>query len=106
MARGDPNEVMIAVRRETLICPRPECPGTDRTCPEVQAYLARLADEAAASQGCVRAAIAAAGGTASPEVFVFGNAVLATLTWAQIQTIAARTDVGSIDPNSSGTPPP
>jgi hypothetical protein len=98
-----PNEVMIAVRRTGSVCPRPACPG--RTCPELERYLARLDQETAASQTCVRAFIASIGGTASPEVFTAGNGISATLTWPQIQMVAAHPHVQQIDPRFGGPAP-
>jgi hypothetical protein len=104
-ASQGPNEVVISVAREQALCPRPACPGPAIECPELQRYNDRVMKQAAASQTCVRTAISAIGGSASPEVFVFGNGLAAKLTWGQIQTIAARSDVLQIDPEI-GTPPP
>lgn len=102
-----PNEVLIAIRHEYEVCPAPDCTtrDPDNPCPELAAYLNRLDDEARASQICVRALIATIGGMASDEVFTLGDGFSATLTWPQIQTVAAQPDVISIVANVS-TPPP
>jgi hypothetical protein len=103
-ASTEPNEVIIAVRREHHLCPLPDCPG--RTgCPERDRYLAWQDEMARASQACVRALIASIGGTASDEVFAVGNALPAFLSWGQIQTVAAHPDVLSMESNI-GLPPP
>ena len=101
-----PNEVMIAVRRGSDLCPLPACPGPAVACPELTLYNDRLLEEATASQACVRALIASIGGTASSEVFVVGDSFSATLTWPQIQTVAAHPHVGQIDSRYSTSPPP
>lgn len=99
------NQVTIAVRRDSQLCPRPACPGTAVECPELERYTDRLLEEATASQACVRALIAAIGGTASSEVFAVGDSFSATLTWSQIQTVAAHPHVAQIEP-AAGEPPP
>lgn len=100
-----PNEVVIAVRRGNSLCPLPACPGRATACPELERYNARIAEEAKASQTCVRSLVATAGGTASDEVLTLGNALLATLTWQQIQTVAAHPDVQQISPRYGDAPP-
>jgi hypothetical protein len=105
-ASTGPNEVLVSVRRDNQLCPRPACPGRAVECPELVRYLARQTEEASASQACVRALIAAVGGTASAEVFVLGNGLSAMLTWAQIQSVASHPHVGQIDRRFDGTPPP
>lgn len=101
-----PHEVVIAVRRGTTLCPRPDCPGRGGACPELERYNARLTEEARASQACVRALITSVGGTASDEVFVLGNGLSGVLTWPQIQTVAAHPHIGQIDRRYESTPPP
>lgn len=105
-ASKTPNEVLLAIRRSQQVCPRPACPGPAQACPERDRYFMRLADEARASQACVRALIAAIGGDASAELLELGNSLLATLSWDQIQTVAAHPDVISLMPRFSMTPPP
>ena len=97
-ASSGPNEVVIAVRREYSLCPRPVCPDRGAGCPEAAGYDARLTEDALASQACVRALISSIGGTVSPEVFVLGNGLLASLTWSQIQTVAAHPHVAADRP--------
>jgi len=104
-ASGGPISVSIAIRREHDLCPPPEC-ADDASCPERDRFYARLTDEARASQACVRSLIASIGGSVSDEVFFLGNGLSATLTWAQIQTVAAHPDVDSISGGTSGLPPP
>lgn len=105
-ASGMANEVLMAIRRSEPVCPIPACPGRGQSCPDRDRYFARLTEETKASQSCVRLLIASIGGNASAEVFELGNALSATLTWDQIQTVAAHPDVISIMPRFSSTPPP
>ncbi|HKY38557.1 MAG TPA: hypothetical protein VJN18_21585 [Polyangiaceae bacterium] len=100
-----PNEVVIAVRRGKDLCPLPACPGRATACPELERYTARLDEESKASQTCVRSLVASIGGSASDEAFTLGNAFPATLTWQQIQTVAAHPDVQHIDPRYGDAPP-
>jgi len=100
------NDVLIAVQRESQITPAPSCPDGEKGCPELDAYLADLQEKARASQACVRQLIASIGGTASDEVFTFGNSLQALLTWPQLQTVAASIDVISISSAETTTPPP
>lgn len=102
-----PNEVLLAVPRSAPVCPRPACPGRTVACPEFDKYYARDAEEALAFQTCVRSLITAIGGTVSPEALAPGaNAIAASLTWQQIQTVAAHPHVSGIDRAFEGTPPP
>jgi hypothetical protein len=103
---GVPNEVLLAIRREQELSPLPECLDRAASCPERDRYLARETEVAKASQTCVRSLIASIGGAATDEVFVPGNAMVATLSWSQIQIVAAHPDVISIAPRFDGTPPP
>jgi hypothetical protein len=105
-AATSPTEVIIAVRRTGTICPRPACPGRATDCPEAQRYNDRLSKEAAASQTCVRALVASIGGMATTEALPLGNTLGATLTWPQIQTVAAHPHVGQIEPRYFDVPPP
>lgn len=103
---GEANEVVIAVRRDQQLCPPPACPGRGTTCPELERYHARVAEESQASQSCVRSLVSSIGGSASDEVLVLGNAFSATLTWEQIQTVAGHPDVIHIDPRFGDPPMP
>jgi len=100
------NRVIVAVRRDKDLCPAPVCPDRGIDCPENARYWNRVAEETQASQSCVRALIATIGGTASSEVFVLGNGFPASLTWSQIQTVAAHPDVLSLERAEGGNPPP
>lgn len=99
-------EVVVSIRREQSLCPRPACPGREEQCPELDKYQAWADEESTASQLCVRELIHFIGGTASDEVLVLGNSLSATLTWEQIQTLAAHPDVVQIVSRYDGTPPP
>ena len=87
------------------MCPLPACPGREQSCPELEKYLERNEEEARLSQTCVRELIARLGGTTSDEVLAAG-AVLAMLTWEQIQSVAASPEVLHIEPRYGTTPPP
>jgi len=104
-AAAGPNEVVVSVRGPAPVCPRPECPGRAAACPELDRYNQALEAQTRASQTCVRALIASLGGTASDEVLVLGDAFPATLTWPQIQAVAAHPDVVQIDPRFGTAPP-
>jgi hypothetical protein len=84
----------------------PACPA-DRTqpCPERDATISQIETENLMSQGCVRALIAGIGGTADPTTLWLIDAFTATLTWDQIQMVAAHPDVIHVESNG-GTPPP
>jgi hypothetical protein len=95
--------VMVGVRGGAASCPLPECPATP--CPERDAAIERARLENLASQTCVRQLVASAGGTASPDTFWLINAFSATLTWDQIQAVAAYPDVARIEGNAGSSPP-
>ena len=101
-----PHDVLIAVRRENSLCPRPDCPDRAQGCPELDRYTQHLEHEARASQSCVRAFIVTIGGSVSDEVFVLGNGLMATLTWPQIQAVSTHPHVISISSRSGGSPLP
>jgi hypothetical protein len=104
-ASSEPNEVLISVRRSTPICPRPACPGRGSACPEADRYFARLLEEAKASQACIRSLITSIGGTATDDVFTFGDGLMALLSWPQIEIVAAHPDVVSMVPNDTAPLP-
>jgi len=56
-----------------------------------------------ASQTCVRRLVASLGGTASDEVL--GRSFPATLSWDQIQSVAAHPDVAYVEPRYGNAPP-
>jgi hypothetical protein len=95
---------VIAVRPDQQAGPPPACPGGGTACPELERNEARIT-QAKASQICVRSLVSSIGGIASDEVLVAGNAFSATLTWDQIQTVAAHPDVIHIDPRFNEPPP-
>jgi hypothetical protein len=99
--------VLIMVAGGAQSRPIPECP-TQRTdpCPERDAVISQMEAENLASQQCVRELVAGVGGTADPTTFWIVNAFTATLTWDQIQVVAAHPHVISIESDNSGTPPP
>jgi hypothetical protein len=95
--------VMVGVRGGAASCPLPECPATP--CPEQDAAIMRASQENLASQACVRQLVASLDGMASPDTFWLINAFTATLTWAQIQAVAAYPDVTRIEGNAGANPP-
>lgn len=99
-----PFDVLIAVRKNYTVCPQPACPGTARQCPERDKYDAWLERASEASQMCVKGLIEEVGGSVS-EFFTLGNGLSATLTWEQIQIVAAHPDVGSIASDEPAPPP-
>lgn len=99
-----PFDVLIAIRKNYTVCPIPACPGTARQCPESDKYNAWLERASEASQACVRELIEEVGGVSS-EFFTIGNGLSATLTWEQIQIVAAHPDVGSIAAELPDPPP-
>ena len=58
------------------------------------------------SQRCVRDLIDDVGGSSDAESFWLVDAFVATLTWEQIQAVAASPQVVQIEPDSGGAPPP
>ncbi len=99
-------EVLVAVAKNYVACPRPACPGTAKQCPERDNYNAWLASASQASQTCVRHLISELGGISSAESFTLGNGFAATLTWAQIQAVASHPDVISVSPATTSVPAP
>jgi hypothetical protein len=97
-----PDEVIVTVRRQTPVCPPPACAGRGTECPALDRYIARLDEERAAAQVCVRAVVAAVEGTASAAT---GSDFTAMLTWPQIMAVAAHPHVASISPRFEGFPP-
>jgi len=94
--------VMVGVSGAAPVCAVPECRGG---CPEQTALTDYWAAENFASQKCVRDMIAAVGGSATDERFSIVDAIVATLTWEQIQMVATHPHVVSIEPNAGGPPP-
>ncbi|MDX2052107.1 MAG: hypothetical protein SFV15_06945 [Polyangiaceae bacterium] len=107
-ATPGPHEVMISVARSAPVCPRPDCPGSGiLSCPEYIQYSDRLDAETVASQTCVRALLEMIGGEERVGVFPRSTpGILALLTWAQIQAVAAHPHVLGISSTKLGTPPP
>ena len=98
--------VIIMVEGGAQVGPLPECPA-DRAqpCPARDGVVSQWETENLASQSCVRALIASTGGTADPTTLWLVNAFTATLTWEQIQVVAAHPQVIDVESNG-GTPPP
>ena len=103
-AAGGSMVVLISVEGGAQVGPLPACP-TDRSCPERDAAISRMEQENLASQRCIRELIASTGGTADPTTLWIINAFTATLTWDQIQIVAAHPQVIHIESNG-GQPPP
>lgn len=97
-----PQNVIVRVRGGATLCPLPQCPGPDQPCPERDKYTARWQAENAESQRCVRDLITQIGGTSDPTVEWLTNFFGATLTWAQIQAVAAHPHVAGIDLGGGG----
>jgi hypothetical protein len=83
------------VRGGAKICPVPECPAEGEPCPELEQLEAYWTAENRASQLCVRDYLSQLGGTVQSE-FVFINGFQATLTWAQLDQLAAHPHVSGI----------
>jgi hypothetical protein len=98
---GSPIVVMVSVSGAAPGCPIAACGG----CPEPTSIYDYWAAENFASQKCVRDLITAVGGTVTDERFWIVDALIATLTWDQIQVVATRPHVTSIEPNETGSPP-
>jgi hypothetical protein len=99
-----PFSVLVGVAGGAGDCALPSCPG--RACPERDAIIALWTQENLASQQCVRALIGSVRGQASPATFWLINSFEATLSWPQIQTVAAHPQVTAIEDNVPGAPPP
>jgi hypothetical protein len=103
MGSSAPQPVLITVRGgATSDCPLPQCPNRDQPCPAQELYTSRLQSENAESQHCVRELIAQIGGTSDPEVSWLSNVFGATLTWSQVQLIAAHPHVSNVDATVGG----
>jgi hypothetical protein len=100
-----PNDVLISVTEGAHVCRLPECPSGEKGCPAVNTLINFWEEEDRAAQACVRDAIAAVGGSASPEVLGLINAFEAMLTWDQLQIIARHPHVESIESNQGDSPP-
>lgn len=98
-------DVLVGVRKNYVVCPRPACPGTARQCAELDEYISWIEQVSRASQTCVRALIDDLGGVPSDESFTLGNGFPATLTWAQIQAVASHPDVVSVSVTIFVPPP-
>ena len=99
---GSPIVVVVGVSGAAPVCPIATCRGG---CPEQTSITDFWAAENFASQTCVRDFISAVGGTATDERFWIVDALVATLTWDQIQVVATHPHVTSIEPNMGGPPP-
>lgn len=97
-------QVVITVRSSAVICPLPDCSA--KPCPEDDAIINYVTSENLESQRCVRDLIDDVGGSSDAESFWLVDAFVATLTWEQIQAVAASPQVVQIEPDSGGAPPP
>jgi hypothetical protein len=97
--------VLIGVSGAAPVCDVGSC--REGNCPQQMAIWDYWAAENLASQKCVRDLVDSVGGSSSPEQLGFVDFFVATLTWAQIQTVATHPHVESISPSEGGgTPPP
>ncbi|MCU0696017.1 MAG: hypothetical protein MUC96_05770 [Myxococcaceae bacterium] len=96
--------VVVLVRGGATICQLPTCPPPPGVCAEMDALTSRWRAENAEAQRCVRDLISSSGGTADPDVLFLVNAVSASLTWSQIQTVAAHPHVLQVQGGGSGPP--
>lgn len=103
-AATEKHDVLVLVRGGAKICQLPQCPPPPAVCEAKDQLTARWRDENAEAQRCVRDLIAAEGGTASSDVLFLVNAVSASLTWAQIQAVAAHPHVLQVESGGSGPP--
>jgi hypothetical protein len=101
-----PQQVVILVRGGAKICPLPECPVHNQSCPDQERFISHWKAENEASQRCVRALIGELGGSSESEIPWLVDMVEAHLTWPQIQAVAAHPHVERIEPSSTGAPPP
>jgi hypothetical protein len=99
-----PHSVIIGIKGGSVACPLPPCSAPP--CPERDSYVARRTAENLASQRCVRELIAAIGGSGDPDTSWLINAFGATLTWDQIQTVAAHKHVTRVEASNRNIPPP
>jgi hypothetical protein len=97
-----PQNVNIRVRGGATICALPQCPGPDSPCPERDMYTTLWQAQNAESQHCVRALVSQIGGTSDPTVEWLVNFFSATLTWEQVQLVAAHPHVSGIEPAVGG----
>jgi hypothetical protein len=96
-------QVIVSVAGGAHNCPLPACSA--QPCPERDSITSRMLAENLASQRCVRDLIASVGGAADPAAMWLINAFGATLSWEQIQAVAAHPHVVRVESNG-GTPPP
>ena len=102
----EPESVMILVRNAGQVCMLPACQDQAKSCPELEEETEYLREWNWQSQRCVRGLIKELGGRATDERFWLVNALVASLTWPQIQQIGAHPDVQYVESSESGTPPP
>ncbi|MBL8954716.1 MAG: hypothetical protein JNK82_28320 [Myxococcaceae bacterium] len=98
------HDVVLQVRGGAKICRLPQCPPPPAVCEAKDQLTTRWRDENAEAQRCVRDAITAAGATADADVLWLVNIVSASLTWAQLQAVAAHPHVLQVE--AGGEAPP
>ncbi len=99
-ASNDPQEVVILAAGGATICPCSAPP-----CPEHVTLETRWEAENLASQRCVRELIGAVGGASNAGTSWLIDAFVATLTWGQIQLVAAHPHVTHLEGNGGSLPP-
>lgn len=99
-----PIPVLIMVEGGATVCPLPVCSAPP--CQPRDRIISRMEAWNLASQRCVRELIANGGGAADPTTLWIIDAFSATLTWPQIQTVAAHPHVISVESSGGGQPPP
>lgn len=98
-AATSPIDVDIMVSGGAPICPVTSC--STPPCPDTGQIISWMTDVNLASQRCVRALITSLGGTSDPGTLWLVDSFQASLTWEQIQAVAAYPQVTSIEPDSA-----
>jgi hypothetical protein len=99
-------QLVLLLLQGRQLCTFPGCPPMPNPCPEADSYVAYLEQWNWESQQCVRTLIHDVGGTASEERFWLVNSIAASLTWSQIQAVAAHPQVLSVESAQDGSLPP
>ncbi len=96
-------DVIISVRGGATPCTLDPCSAPP--CPSRDSAINLWTAQNLATQRCVRELIAGIGGVAEPDTFWLINGFVATLSWAQIQTVATHPDVRLIESNGGSASP-
>jgi len=98
-------EVLVSMKTSVLNGPLPDpMPGTRSDPTRDQAWM-NVVLASAESQRCAVAAAVSQGSTYE-ESFVLGNSFTATMSSSAADALAARADVGHLEPTKTSTPPP